>query len=289
MRYLLDTNIFYDIASKKIDYYKIVSLFKSNNFYVTPINIIEIISSTNNDFNTRKNAAIKFIDCVSEGAVLLCDSNMALEQQLKNSIIYPHSENDYMQLIRLFTTMDSENGFNSKIKWGYNNKVYSIDYDNIRRTRNKAYKGFCTSCLDMKSKIIKAYGGVHRLSGRSLKEYRNDKKQLLNYNIVTKSLTKRINNCYSKCYSPPSVIPKNLKPYADLYHIYCVRLFEDNAKPDINDFGDIEQLVYYGKYADILITREKRWLKLAKRAGYNKLILSPSAVWGGGVACSPSS
>jgi hypothetical protein len=56
--------------------------------------------------------------------------------------------------------------------------------------------------------------------------------------------------------------------YACVYTQYLVRLLTDRALPDPNDSGDLELFLYLVDDDHVLATCERKWKRLADRAGY---------------------
>lgn len=275
MRYLLDTNVFYDLASGELDYSKFIGQFRGDNFYGCPINCIEIITSPN-PFDLRKNAVDMFLKCLSEGMRILPDSNYALRYQLKEGLFEDTGEvTNLIQGIRIFCKADSEKELKQGFRFGYHPKIYKQNLDDIIIERNSTYEGWQVECEIMKKKIIAHYGGKDKLRGQPLKDYRKEKKDIFTYENALPGLLDKVYLSLGEMLENVTSLPDNLKPYADLYFMYCIRLFEDDANSEKNDFGDIEQLIYYGQYIDKFITSEGKWFDLAVRAGYTNMYVTP--------------
>ncbi len=79
--------------------------------------------------------------------------------------------------------------------------------------------------------------------------------------------------------NPPPELVESLAQAIDKVQCYChayihyvIRLLTENMLPEHDDGGDLELFLYLTDDDHILVTSDKRWLRIAKRAGYERRI-----------------
>lgn len=256
MRYLLDTNVFYDLASEDISLVDFVAKYGNDKLFCAPISFVEIITSLN-DFIDKQSAAKQMITLIDKhGMKILPNSNDALlEQHGGKALTSVEKSTNTLGNMRIYATHSEQ-----EIENLPNNPV-----EEMRVARNITYKFWAIAIANERDDIIADYGkkGGKKLTGTSLRKFRNEIHIRLSYNHVNGELIKKLELAHGVNISNvPSVIPQDLKIFADVYRTHMHKLVEGTprkTKKNENDFGDIEQFLYYGLYVDRFITSEDWW------------------------------
>lgn len=209
----------------------------------------------------------KLID--SSMCTCLSSTNVALGEQLDEAFSV-EVDDSQLELIENFIKATSEYSYTMK-------RTRESAIKKLRRDREKAYNEWKDDVLKIKRKKSSKTRELQEekpYTDSCSEAIRNDY-----YNReILEPLTAKVRDVFhDKRYNPSAILPKNLIVYADIYYAYIVYLVSnrDKPKPRGNDFGDFEQLLYYGKYFDVFLTEDSKFLKRAEEAGHANSVQKP--------------
>ncbi|MCK4594781.1 hypothetical protein KAU45_09790 [bacterium] len=246
MKYLLDTNVPYDLVDGTLNAIKFFNHFRSDDLYVSPLNFMEIITSTKHPFSAKKCVARQLLKFE-----MLPNTNEVLKEQLTGIKAEGKDTSTIISNIRVYSETSDETSLESYI-------------NEIRDDRLRAYKGFKDEVRVVIDKLYSFYGGREKLEMVKYQTLFDDLPQLFNYEIIYTTLKCRYCDIFGKngVSSFPETLPDNLYLYANAYYAYLLRiavLRKSNGSkytPMFNDFGDLEQLIYYGLYFEKFMTSD---------------------------------
>lgn len=239
MRYLLDTNVFYDLEDGTLDEEAFEEHYKDHDLYSSMINFIEISTSTRTDTAKKVNVARKLLEYD-----MVPDSNEVLKEHLigkkarSNSAIYINNINAFV----------SNPGDQQVLEY----------LEKIERVRTDASSGFKKDFDRFRSNLYKYYGGKKNLESNDFKDLIDDLPDLIDERIMLDTLTDRCRNAFkdSSIECKYEKIPTGLRTYVDAYYAYFLRKIVGGEVAHYNDYCDLEQLIYCNLYVDKVLSSD---------------------------------
>lgn len=254
-----DTMFFYYLGNGSLKREDIVS--SSEELWAAPINILEIISSTE-DFSRRVAAARAMLAADN----IAPDPNEYLVSLLEGRM--PIVDNNWKIICEALASATSEKHLVESIDivWAVKKRCHDSEafrYKTIMRC-DKFVDGYADACL----KNI----NLPRLKWDNLKNFR-DSLQMLQISMLQDFIVWRL-DMEKELISRISLFTKEeiihiialYYNYITMYTGYIERLLTQSGKPDSNDWGDLE-LFKYLQTGHYVVTSENKWGAIAKKVG----------------------
>lgn len=260
-----DTNIFYYLGDGSLKRKDIVS--SSEELWAAPINILEIISSRE-DFSKRVSAARAILAADN----IDIDPNEYLASLLEGRS--PIADNNWKTICEALATATSEEKL-----WQTIDIAWAVD------ERCKEYAAFYCRTIHMCDKSVPGYTDAcfrKTQPPRMTKELREDfrksipilrQSRLQDYVSwrIAEEKKKNSGASFSATVEIEKAVSDVYNSYITMYIGYAEKLLVEGAKPDINDWGDLELFkhLHSGHY---VVTAEKKWVRIAEKAGLKEQV-----------------
>ncbi|MBD3398703.1 MAG: hypothetical protein GF399_00020 [Candidatus Coatesbacteria bacterium] len=239
MRYLLDTNVFYDLEDGTLDEEAFEEHYKDHDLYSSMINFIEISTSTRTDTAKKVNVARKLLkyDMVPDSNEVLKE-HLIGEKALNNSAMYISNINDFV----------NNPGDQQVVE-------YLQDIEGVRTNASLAFKEDVNRIRPI---LYIYYGGKKNLESNNFNALIDDLPDLIDegkmLDILTDRLRDAINDNSIKC--KYEEIPTGLRTYVYAYYAYILRKIVEDEVALYNDYCDLEQLIYCNLYVDKVLSSD---------------------------------
>lgn len=261
-----DTNIFYYLGNGSLKREDIIS--SSEELWAAPINIIELISSTQ-PFPARVNAA---------KAILAADNLDSDPNEYLSSLLEGRSPNRPNSLLNACMTLASAPS---------EDKVWQTmsDFFEAVNKRCKEYEAFYCRTIHICDKSVPGYADAcfrKEQPPRMTKELREDfrkeiptlrQSKLQDYVSwrIAEEKKKNSGASFSTTVEIEKTVSEVYNSYITMYIGYAEKLLIEGTKPDINDWGDLELFkhLHSGHY---LVTAEDKWGRIAEKHGLKEQV-----------------
>ncbi|WP_158822445.1 hypothetical protein [Granulicella sp. S156] len=266
MKLIADTNVWYDIGNGIIDPLQFSEA--ETGLFATPISLLEIASGIDDHaLDERKRAAdavIRYCTGVTDDT----ETHLAkLWEAAVNSESLPWIDG-FRAIAGASTQQELESGVDDIASRTRRTVKVGLVHD----WREEHWRGFQTDVIDALNDQIPGYADA-RAQGRFVrlaKEARvpfRDAMRSREIKVMTMMATyERTRWLHNGPISPASEVASRLEillaPYIGAYGEYIIRCATEMA-PQANDFGDFESFAYL-QPGTVLVTRDKRWVKIAK-------------------------
>src|SRR4030042_4065297 len=263
MNYLLDTNIFYHLANRLIKFGQL-PMIPPYKCYVSPLTILEIITSKNS-YEYRKSAAACLLYFLNYGLLVLYDHEYSLAKHfgLSHLVDEEKNQNSLTQLVSYFYHFCVSYDEDESIR-----EATTI----IKSRFNEAIDKWMANAVVFKDIINLILSGKIEKNprGSSLKKFEKLVSDVLP--IVNEKAPQVFINRLMKSYSlddikAPSAIPNSIKHYVDYIIAFFIDMFRQGTKMKIQDYVDMEHLLYVNSNVDCIVTNDKRMIRLVKISG----------------------
>lgn len=260
-----DTNIFYYLGDGSLKREDIVS--SSEELWAAPINILEIISSRE-DFSKRVKAA----KAILKADNIDIDPNEYLASLLEGrSPILNNSWKTYCEALadasteeKLWQAID--------IAWAVEKrcKEYEAFYCRTIHMCDKSVLGYADACF-RKTQPPRMTKELREEFKKSIPMLRESKLQDYVTWRIAEEKNKNSGASFSATVEVEKAVSNVYNNYITMYIGYAEKLLVEGAKPDINDWGDLELFkhLHSGHY---VLTAEKKWGTIAEKAGLKEQV-----------------
>ena len=279
-----DSNLYYDLADKRITVGDIVHA--GEQLHYSPVTVIEITSKlSEKTFKRRKAAAQAILD---SGAIELPDPQSFLTTTFGYELVAPPF--DWSQaLIALSQSPDLaalEKGVDDHAA-RVRRRVVVSEALHWRETTYELWQEDMIALMKEKiPKFEKWYGQDPATRKKQVpKIKKKDQDEILKELTSEPLLTELIVACQTRSFrgavppadveNPPQELVNALheaigkiRCYCDVYIQYVVRLLTEEMLPKPNDSGDLELFLYAIDDDHVVVTSDKKWVELGKKAGY---------------------
>jgi hypothetical protein len=285
---ILDTNVFYDLADGSID----VSMFASSSdqLFYSPLSVLEISGKWSPKlFRSRKAAARAILDC---GAAELPDQDSFLAQiifgyslrrpavSLKDAVV-AMAKSRSVEALEKGVADELEKvvrKVDSALVGKWRGVVEGIWVRDMEAIQDREIPRFATWRAERAAGFDPP---VPKLKGTRKRAFLEDT-LAPNWNLTLISMCHQRALLTARKIQPvvPNIVAletitkavQSLSCYCGNYTKYLTRLLTAGALPDPNDSGDIELFLFAVDDEHIVVTSEKKWIRLAEEAGFGQRV-----------------
>ena len=279
---ICDTNVFYNLGLGKM---KLADLAAGGDkLFYSPISILEISGKlTDLEFEQRKAAAKAILD---HGATQLNDP----ESQLTTFFGLKLAEGpfDWSQAVKGVAQAVDLTALSAGVADYVERVLRRVSIDEVGKWRCVTEQQWKDDMLRLMESEIPKFGTWYKLPKEQRENQKkphltgDTKKQFINGTTTHEWLITLVNACFERSLfkadlpdEPPSGFAsayvqaaEGVTCYCMVYTHYLIKLLTEEMMPQLNDSGDLELFLYATSDDWIVVTAEKRWADIAKRAGY---------------------
>jgi hypothetical protein len=278
-----DSTVFYDIGEGKKDLAEIIR--PGEQLHYSPVTIVEIAAKVTEETFPKCKAAAKAI--IDSSAKLLLDTQSHLTRLFGFELA--KDPFDWSNAVKAIVQAPTVAALASGVIDRHEMVRRRVIISEALHWRETTYEMWHDELIVLMRDKIPTFGAwwdalPERRSKKVPKIKKKEQESVLK-DLRSKSLLgELILACHTRSFYgavkpdvenlPPELIAHlhdaidNIDCYCKTYIEYVIRLLTEGMLPQPNDGGDLELFLYLTDDDHVLVTSDKRWLRLADRAGY---------------------
>ena len=284
---IIETHVLYDIGLNQVSIEDIRQ--PRERLFYSPISVLELVSKLNErSFEDRKAAANAILE---HGIEELPDPESHLTMVFGYKLAEPAPS--FADAVRALAKAENLEEAQSGVP-DYEHRVWrNLNVSRAMTWREKVEQKWVDDLISQMKEIIpgfqKWYAKDRKKRSSSVPKLRGDEKAKFLNGMKSEELSTRvISACQMRAFAKAdkddlrvfskqrakelaAAIPK-VACFTQIYKHYLLRLMTEGLLPDKNDSGDIDFFLYSTDDDHVVVTNEKKWIDLAKAAGFARRI-----------------